>query len=126
MIGEGDRNVKGKLIEGLQSLPGMGKKKSRFEYTGESPGAYPVSIRLCSVDSIQGDEADIVFLSMSRTDRVGFLDNPNRLNVAITRARFQLVIFGKYDFFSGPKSSDDLKELAEAHKNSVEEWRVPR
>ena len=59
-----------------------------------------------NVDSMQGREADIVFLSMVRTKQIGFLDNPNRVNVAITRSKYQLVILGKHQFFS--KSDDEL------------------
>ena len=31
-------------------------------------------------------EADIVFISLRNSSRIGFLDSPNRMNVAITRA----------------------------------------
>ena len=51
-------------------------------------------IEVCTVDRFQGQEADIVFLSMVRNRGVGFLDNRNRMNVAITRARYQMVIVG--------------------------------
>lgn len=71
-----------------------------------------INIKLHTVDKFQGHEADIVFLSMVQTQRDGFLDNPNRLNVAITRAKYQLVIFGNYDYFSNRSKSEDLKELA--------------
>jgi superfamily I DNA and/or RNA helicase len=47
------------------------------------------------VDKFQGHEADIVFLSMVQTKRVGFMDNPNRLNVAITEV---LPIFKQLSF----------------------------
>lgn len=53
-----------------------------------------------NVDSMQGREADIVFLSMVRTGGLGFLDNTNRLNVAITRAKYQLVIVGNNKVFT--------------------------
>jgi superfamily I DNA and/or RNA helicase len=71
-----------------------------------------INIKLYTVDKFQGHEADVVFLSMVQTKRVGFMDNPNRLNVAVTRAKFQLVIIGKRDFFLDQQFSDDLKELA--------------
>ncbi|MBR4531334.1 AAA family ATPase [bacterium] len=71
-----------------------------------------INIKLHTVDKFQGHEADIVFLSMVQTNRDGFMDNPNRLNVAITRAKFQLVIIGDYDYFSQRSHSEDLKELA--------------
>lgn len=53
-----------------------------------------VEVEVCTVDRFQGQEADLVFLSMVRRKGVGFLDNRNRMNVAITRARFQMVIVG--------------------------------
>lgn len=40
-----------------------------------------------TIDTCQGGEADFVFLDMVRNDSTEFTDNPNRLNVAITRAR---------------------------------------
>ena len=57
--------------------------------------SHKVKIDVCTVDRFQGHEADMVFLSFVKSGGgVGFLDNPNRLNVAITRARYQLAIFG--------------------------------
>eukprot|EP00039_Didymoeca_costata_P019562 m.338028 g.338028 ORF g.338028 m.338028 type:complete len:751 (-) comp18294_c0_seq1:152-2404(-) len=50
--------------------------------------------RLCSVDQSQGNEADYVILSTVRTGTLGFVKNPNRLNVAISRARDRLYIIG--------------------------------
>lgn len=71
-----------------------------------------INIKLHTVDKFQGHEADIVFLSMVQTFKDGFMDNPNRLNVAITRAKFQLVIIGDHDYFSKRSRSEDLKKLA--------------
>jgi hypothetical protein len=53
-----------------------------------------------TVDRFQGREADLVLLSMRNTRRIGFLDSRNRLNVAVTRARQQLVVVGRADNFS--------------------------
>ena len=69
-------------------------------------------ITLCTVDRFQGQEADIVFLSMVQTRRVGFMDSPNRLNVAVTRARYQNVIIGSLEYFSSQSASEDLRQLA--------------
>jgi superfamily I DNA and/or RNA helicase len=71
-----------------------------------------VNISNYTVDKFQGREADLTFLSMVQTDRVGFMDNPNRLNVAVTRARFQRVVIGKYSFYLNNKYSEQLKYLA--------------
>jgi AAA domain-containing protein len=74
--------------------------------TGGKPGrsrfaAGNVEIVCGTVDRFQGREADLVLLSMRNTTRVGFLDSRNRLNVAVTRARQQLVVVGNGPFFGG-------------------------
>lgn len=61
----------------------------------------PVEIVCGTVDRFQGREADLVLLSMRNTRRVGFLDSPNRLNVAVTRARQQLIVLGNAKYFGG-------------------------
>lgn len=71
-----------------------------------------VEISLYTIDKFQGREADITFISMVQTFRVGFLDSPNRLNVALTRARYQRVIIGKKSYFANQNISNELKSLA--------------
>jgi hypothetical protein len=44
-------------------------------------------VQVVTVDKAQGNQADVVFLDMVRTKSVGFMDEPQRLNVAITRAK---------------------------------------
>jgi len=125
-IKKGDKYTGNEIIkiEGMRAIPGIEGAVSTFIYNkNKSLGPNKVFIRLHSVDRFQGHEADVVFLSMSRTDRDGFLDNPNRLNVAITRAKFQLLIFGKYEYFSKFSRSEDLKALALRHEQSKLEWR---
>ena len=53
-----------------------------------------IKITLCTVDKFQGDEADMVLLSFTKASKGAFYNSPNRLNVAITRARYKLVLFG--------------------------------
>lgn len=69
-----------------------------------------VSIELCTVDSFQGHEADIVFLSLANHKQTRFLNNRNRLNVAVTRARYQCVVIGNKKAMS--KADPPLKYLA--------------
>jgi len=52
------------------------------------------SVHVCTVDRFQGHEADLVFLSVANRRPTSFLESPNRINVAVTRARYQLVIVG--------------------------------
>jgi superfamily I DNA and/or RNA helicase len=103
------RGQETKIREELQKLTGNENGVSNFNI---KDGTHKINIKLHTVDKFQGHEADIVFLSMVQTKRVGFMDNPNRLNVAITRAKFQLVIIGSHDYFAGQNVSDDLQELA--------------
>ncbi|KAM4064904.1 AAA domain-containing protein [Hirsutella rhossiliensis] len=44
-------------------------------------------VEVLTIDKAQGNQADVVFLDMVRTAKAGFMDDPYRLNVAITRAR---------------------------------------
>ena len=53
-----------------------------------------ISIELCTVDRFQGHEADLVLISFANARSTNFLESPNRLNVALTRARYQRVIVG--------------------------------
>jgi superfamily I DNA and/or RNA helicase len=95
------------LRESLQQLPGNGGRYARFNYKG-------ISIKLATVDYFQGQEADMVFLSMVNTHRDGFMDSPNRLNVSITRARYQLVVIGHHHYFSERSRTIELKNLAKS------------
>lgn len=53
-------------------------------------------VQVATVDSSQGCEADIVLLSLVRTGEAGFLTDDRRLNVALTRAKYQLICVGHW------------------------------
>ncbi|ADV45239.1 AAA domain-containing protein [Bacteroides helcogenes] len=53
-----------------------------------------------TVDGFQGQERDVIFISLVRANedgQIGFLHDLRRMNVAITRARMKLVILGEAD-----------------------------
>ena len=54
-------------------------------------------IRCATVDNFQGEESDIVIASLVRSNtqgNIGFLSEPERVNVLISRARFGLILIG--------------------------------
>ncbi|MBD1394828.1 AAA domain-containing protein [Mucilaginibacter glaciei] len=58
---------------------------------------YKDKISVNTIDSFQGQERDVVYISMTRSNaegEIGFLADTRRMNVAMTRARKKLVIIG--------------------------------
>lgn len=58
---------------------------------------YAAKISVNTIDSFQGQERDVVYISMTRSNSegiIGFLSDIRRMNVAMTRARKKLVIIG--------------------------------
>jgi ATP-dependent RNA/DNA helicase IGHMBP2 len=54
-------------------------------------------ISVNTIDSFQGQERDVVYISMTRSNtenQIGFLSDVRRMNVAMTRARKKLVVVG--------------------------------
>lgn len=49
-----------------------------------------------TIDSYQGLEKDVIVISNARTNGIGFLSNPQRLNVALTRPKKCLILCGNF------------------------------
>jgi predicted DNA helicase len=57
----------------------------------------PVKIVVKTIDGFQGQERDIIYISLVRSNdnkEIGFLNDIRRMNVALTRARERLVVIG--------------------------------
>ncbi|MEL6356915.1 MAG: AAA domain-containing protein, partial [Bacteroidota bacterium] len=56
-----------------------------------------LDLTINTIDGFQGQERDVVYISLVRSNEkgeIGFLKDYRRMNVALTRARKQLVVIG--------------------------------
>ncbi|TGK84050.1 RNA helicase [Leptospira montravelensis] len=70
-----------------------------------------------TIDSFQGRESEIVILSLVRSNNdgeIGFLLNPKRLNVALTRAKSHLILIGDSGTLCQAKEFQDLYSYIES------------
>ena len=76
-------------------------------------------ISINTIDGFQGQERDIVYISLTRSNpdnRIGFLSDIRRMNVAMTRARKKLVVVGdsgtlsQFPFYAGFIAHAERKE----------------
>ena len=78
---------------------------------------YRKLITVNTVDGFQGQERDIILISMVRSNdegQIGFLRDLRRMNVAITRARMKLIILGNKETLTQHPFYKKLWEYVEA------------
>ena len=79
---------KGQLLKLKKKMP-----KDQFE-----------GVRVAAVDDFQGEENDIILLSLVRSNQknnVGFLKEDTRVCVALSRAKWGLYVFGNFEMLRG-------------------------
>ncbi len=55
--------------------------------------------KITTVDKYQGQQNDYILLSLVRTKHIGHIRDIRRLIVAMSRAKFGLYVFGRFDIF---------------------------
>lgn len=88
---------------------------------------YLNTISVNTIDSFQGQERDIVYISLTRSNaagEIGFLSDIRRMNVAMTRARKKLVMVGDSATLSTHSFYADLVAYVQEHDayRSAWEW----
>jgi superfamily I DNA and/or RNA helicase len=91
-----------KIIQQLIAAEAINTTAAAFisPYAGQVTAAkqlLPAQMRMSTIDSFQGQEKEIILLSLVRSNdegEIGFLKDYRRMNVAITRAKNQLYVIG--------------------------------
>lgn len=84
-----------------------------------------MQITVNTVDGFQGQERDIIFISLVRSNEngeIGFLSDIRRMNVAMTRARIKLFIFGsKTTMMHHPFYRNLISYVDDVHESAIDE-----
>ena len=84
-----------------------------------------LDIEINSIDGFQGQEKDVIYLSLVRSNErgeLGFLKDYRRLNVAMTRARHKLVIIGDMSTLGTDPHYLQLADHIEQHGRYQSAW----
>ncbi|MEO5685486.1 MAG: AAA domain-containing protein [Chitinophagaceae bacterium] len=95
---KGELQLAQKLMEAESLQPGDTAFISPYSgQAGAARDVLPKEMRISTIDSFQGQEKEIIILSLVRSNDdgdIGFLKDYRRMNVAITRAKEQLFVIG--------------------------------
>lgn len=86
------------------------------------------NIEISTIDSFQGREMDIIYISLVRSNEVGevgFLSDTRRMNVAMTRAKLRLVVIGDSSTIGNHEFYKKFLEHAELHDSYESIWDYP-
>ena len=97
----------GVLLEEMDIIE-LGKAEL-FPDSAEVTSADDEKIRVATIDNYQGEEADVVVLSLVRSNReghIGFLKWPERVNVMLSRARNGMILIGNGETLQSANSTE--------------------
>jgi hypothetical protein len=88
---------------------------------GRVGSAEAIRLNVGTVDSFQGGERDVILYGFTRSNperRVGFLSELRRVNVAISRAKMQLVMVGDMETLTSARNAG-FRDLARSMRDYV-------
>lgn len=96
-----ERLLKQKLKTLFKDKNGQPEQREKANYVNDF-----AELMIYTIDKFQGREADVVYLSLIKSGDVsiGFMDSQNRLNVALTRAKYQRIVVCDRLYFTNAKT----------------------
>lgn len=97
-------------------------------YAGQvqlAKSVFPKKLKVSTVDSFQGQEMPIIIVSLVRSNpdgNIGFLKDYRRMNVALTRAKEQLVVIGDSSTIGLDKFYDQFLKYTESIDGYQSAW----
>jgi hypothetical protein len=121
-VNYGEMGVVCDLVRLLKSRPGVKLEtdvvvlcfyKAHLEVLEKKLQEKRLPVPVHTVDSFQGQERKFVIVSFSRTDGMGFLKDPHRLNMALTRPQACMLLVGNKEAIKRDRKSTKalLREL---------------
>jgi len=95
------------------------------EKVGEEDLFRGMDIMVNSIDGFQGQEKDIIYISLVRSNdrgEIGFLKDQRRINVALTRAKMKLIIIGDGATLSQESIYASLMDHVEKEGTYLSAW----
>ncbi|MBV6652789.1 MAG: AAA family ATPase [Mameliella sp.] len=99
------------------------------EMVSEDEALESMNLTINTIDGFQGQERDVVYISLVRSNgkgEIGFLKDYRRMNVAMTRARKQLIIVGDSATIGGDSFYGDFLSYCEAQGLYQTAWEYMR
>jgi ATP-dependent RNA/DNA helicase IGHMBP2 len=121
LAGEDHKNISIGIVSPYREQVVMMQDKMRTDFD-HFPQA---DIDIDTIDSFQGQERDIIYITMVRSNpqgEIGFLKDTRRMNVAMTRARKKLIIIGDSATLAHNSFYSQLLDYAEKHDGYTTAW----
>ena len=123
---EGELQIVNKILE--QEQWNLSASAFISPYAGQVVAAtevLPAPLRKSTIDSFQGQEKENIIVSLVRSNdegEIGFLKDYRRMNVAITRAKEQLIVIGDSATIGADKFFNEFLSYVEKFGNYRTVW----